>query len=388
MRPLQYVSVLLLALTAMLPSARLARAAKTSHEYLVYFGTYTGKGSKGIYACRFRPSTGKLTAVELAAETANPSFLAVDPAQRYLFAANEIGDYRNSKSGSVSSFSIDRHSGKLTPLNTVASRGADPCHLTVDKSGSHVLVANYSGGSVAVLPIKADGMLGEASDFVQHLGSSVDPGRQREPHAHDVVLTPDNRFAVVADLGLDKLLVYRYDSEKGKLSPNDPPSGSVKPGSGPRHFALHPNGRSAYVIDEMGNTITAFDWDGDKGSLHETQTVTTLPNDFKGRSSTAELVVDPKGRYLYGSNRGHDSIAVYAIDPAKGMLTMIEVVPTLGKEPRNFALDPTGAYLFAANQNSNAVVVFRVNPSNGRLTPTGEKVEVVSPVCVTFVAAQ
>jgi 6-phosphogluconolactonase len=223
---------------------------------------------------------------------------------------------------------------------------------------------------------------------VQHLGSSVDPGRQREPHAHNVVLTPDNRFAVVADLGLDKLMVYRYDSEKGKLSPNDPPFGRVKPGSGPRHFALHPNGRWAYVIDEIGNTITAFDWDGDKGSLHELQTVTTLPNDFKGRSSTAELVVDPKGRYLYGSNRGHDSIAVYAIDPAKGMLTLIEVVPTLGKEPRNFALDPTGAYLFAANQNSNTVVVFRVNPSNGRLTPTGEKVEVVSPVCVTFVAAQ
>jgi 6-phosphogluconolactonase len=231
-------------------------------------------------------------------------------------------------------------------------------------------------------------MLGEASDFVQHLGSSVDPERQKEPHAHDVVLTPDNRFAVVADLGLDKLLVYRYDFEKGKLSANDPPSGAVKPGSGPRHFALHPNGRWAYVIGEMANTVTAFDWDGDKGSFHELQTVSTLPKDFKGENTTAEVGSTPKGRYLYGSNRGHDSIAVYAIDPAKGMLTQIEDVPTLGKEPRNFALDPTGAYLFAANQNSNTVVVFRVNPSNGRLTPTGEKVEVMSPVCVTFVAAQ
>ena len=388
MRPILYVSVLLLALSAILPSARLAGAAKGSREYLVYFGTYTGKGSKGIYACRFRPSTGKLTPVELAAETVNPSFLAVDPAQRYLFAANEIGDYRNAKSGSVSSFAIDRRSGKLTPLNTVASRGADPCHLTVDKTGNHVLVANYTGGSVAVLPVKADGMLGEASDFVQHLGSSVNPERQHEPHAHDVVLTPDNRFAVVADLGLDKLLVYRFDLEKGALSPNDPPYGPVKPGSGPRHFTLHPNGRWAYVISEMGNTITAFDWDGDKGSFHELQTISTLPKDFKGENSTAEVAVHPSGRYLYGSNRGHDSIAVYAIDPAKGMLTSIEDVSTLGKEPRNFALDPTGAYLFAANQNSNTVVVFRVNPRNGRLTPSGEKIEVLSPVCVTFVAAQ
>jgi 6-phosphogluconolactonase len=387
MRLIRYVSVLLLALSAMLPSAGLVAAAK-AREYLVYFGTYTDKGSKGIYVCRFRPSNGKLTPVELAAETVSPSFLAVDPAQHYLFAANEIGDYQNAKSGSVSSFAIDRRSGKLRALNTVASRGADPCHLTVDKAGQHVLVANYTGGSVAVLPFKADGMLGEASDFVQHLGSSVDPERQKEPHAHDVVLTPDNRFAVVADLGLDKLLVYRYDLEKGKLSPNDPPYGRVKPGSGPRHFALHPNGRWAYVISEMGNTITAFDWDGDKGSFHELQTVSTLPKDFKGENTTAELVVHPKGRYLYGSNRGHDSIAVYAIDPAKGLLTQIEDVPTLGKEPRNFALDPTGAYLFAANQNSNTVVVFRVNPSNGRLTPTGEKIEVMSPVCVTFVAAQ
>ena len=263
-----------------------------------------------------------------------------------------------------------------------------PVAIQAFEAGKHVLVANYTGGSVAVLPVKADGMLGEASDFVQHLGSSVDPNRQHEPHAHDVVLTPDNRFAVVADLGLDKLLVYRFDLEKGKLLPNDPPYGRVKPGSGPRHFALHPNGRWAYVISEMGNTITAFDWDGDKGSFHELQTISTLPKDFKGENSTAELAVHPTGRYLYGSNRGHDSIAVYAIDPAKGMLTSIEDVSTLGKEPRNFALDPTGAYLFAANQNSNTVVVFRVNSRNGRLTPSGEKVEVISPVCVTFVAAQ
>jgi 6-phosphogluconolactonase len=254
MRPNRYVSVLLLALSAILPSVAPEGAAKTHREYLVYFGTYTDKGSKGIYACRFRPSTGKLTPVELAAETVSPSFLAVDPAQRFLFAANEIGDYQNAKSGSVSSFAIDRHTGKLRTLNTVASRGADPCHLTVDKNGSHVLVANYTGGSVAVLPIKPAECWAKLRTLCSIIGSSVDPDRQHEPHAHDVVLTPDNRFAVVADLGLDKLMVYRYDLENGKLSPNDPPFGSVKPGSGPRHFALHPNGRWAYVINEMGNT--------------------------------------------------------------------------------------------------------------------------------------
>ncbi|HLY19839.1 MAG TPA: lactonase family protein [Bryobacteraceae bacterium] len=368
--------------------ARTAGAAKFSRDYWVYFGTYTDKGSKGIYACRFHPGNGKLGPVTLVAETRNPSFLAADPASHYLFAANEIGDYQGAKSGSVSSFAIDRRTGKLTALNTVASRGADPCHLTVDKTSRHVLAANYTGGSVAVLPIQPDGKLAEASDFVQHHGSSVDPERQKEPHAHDVVLTPGDRFAVVADLGLDHLQVYRYDGQAGKLTSNEPPYGHVKPGSGPRHFALHPNGRFAYVINEMGNTITAFDWDGEKGTFNETQTISTLPKDFKGENSTAELVVHPSGRYLYGSNRGHDSIAVYAIDPAKGALTLIEIVPTGGKEPRNFALDPTGAWLFAANQNSNTVVLFRINPRNGRLTLGGQQLEVLSPVCVTFVAAQ
>ena len=384
LEPNRFATVLLLILSAV----SLPGAPKVAKQYFVYFGTYTDKGSKGIYVCRFRPGTGKLTPVELAAETVSPSFLAVDPSHRYLFAANEIGNYQGSKSGSITSFAIDRKSGKLTLLNTVASRGADPCHLTVDKTGKHVLVANYTGGSVAVLPVKPDGMLGESSGFVQHLGSSVDPERQKEPHAHNVVLTSGDRFAVVADLGLDKLLVYRFHPETGTLTSNDPPSGSVKPGSGPRHIAFHPNGRYAYVISEMGNTITAFDWDGDKGTFHELQTVSTLPKDFKGENSTAEIATDPSGRYLYGSNRGHDSIAVYAIDRSNGTLTFVEDDPTLGKEPRNFALDPTGAYLFAANQNSNTVVVFRVNPKNGRLTPAGQQLQVFSPVCVTFVAAE
>ena len=230
--------------------------------------------------------------------------------------------------------------------------------------------------------------MGEATDFKQHLGSSVDPKRQGEPHAHSIVLSSNDRFAVVNDLGLDKLLVYRFDSQKGTLTPNDPPAGTVKPGSGPRHFAFHPNGRFAYAINEMGNTVTAFDWNGDLGTFHELQTVPTLPRGFSGENTTAEIVVHPSGRFLYGSNRGHDSIVVYAIDPAKGTLTLVEDVLTQGKEPRNFALDPTGGYLFAANQNSNTVVVFRVDPKTGRLTPSGQKVDVPSPVCVTFVPAK
>ena len=378
-----------MAFAALLPlCARLSGAGKAPKEYLMFFGTFTDKDSKGIYACRFRPDTGKLTPVTLAGETANPSFLAVDPTLHYLFAANAIGDYNGTKSGSVSSFAIDRRSGKLTALSTVASRGPGPCYVTVDKGGKHVLVANYTGGSVAVLPVKADGKLSEASDFIQHHGSSVDPTRQGEPHAHSVVLSADNRFAVVNDLGLDKLLVYRFGPEKGTLKPNDPPAGSVKPGSGPRHFAFHPNGRFAYAINEMGNTITAFDWNGDLGTFHELQTVPTLPQGFTGENTTAEIAVHPSGRFLYGSNRGHDSIVVFAIDPAEGTLRFVEDVSTLGKEPRNFALDPTGTYLFAANQNSNTVVVFRVNQKDGRLTPAGQKFEVPSPVCVTFVAAE
>lgn len=383
-----HLPVLLAALAGVLSSTAPASAQKSPKDLIVYFGTYTDHGSKGIYACHFHPANGKLTPVELAAESRNPSFLAVDPHSQYLFAANEFGDYQGGKTGAVTSFAIDRRTGKLRTLNTVSSRGADPCHLTVDQNGRHVLVANYSGGNVAVLPVDAKGMLGEASDFVQHTGSSLDAERQHEAHAHEVVLTPGDRFAVVSDLGLDKLMIYRYDGAKGKLAPNDPPFAKVKAGSGPRHFALHPNGHFAYAISEMGNIITAFDWDGDKGTLHELQTVPTLPKDFKGQNTTAEIAVHPSGKFLYGSNRGHDSIAVYAIDPAKGTLTFVEDVLTMGKEPRNFAIDPTGQYLFAANQNSNTVVVFRVNAKNGRLRPTGQKLEVPSPVCVTFVAAQ
>ena len=362
-----------------------AEKALAHSDNLVYVGAYTGPNSKGIYAYRFDPATGGLTSLGLAAETTNPSYLAVDPTRRFLYAVNEIGNYQGGKSGGVSAFSIDRATGKLTFLNEVASRGADPCYVAIDKTGKFLLVANYNGGSVAVFPVLKDGRLGNATAFVQHHGSSVNRERQLEPHAHMISVTPDNRFALVADLGLDQVLVYRFDATNGALAPNDPPFGKVNPGLGARHFAFHPDGKFVYVISEMGSTVTAFSYGARGGTLQEIETVSTIPKDFKGQNNCAEIAVHPSGKFLYASNRGHDSIAVFAIDPRQGTLRLIEHVSTRGKTPRNFAIDPTGSYLFAANQDTNNIVIFRIDPKTGRLTPTGKVVGVGSPVCVTFV---
>jgi 6-phosphogluconolactonase len=353
----------------------------------VYVGTYTNKGSKGIYAYRFEASTGKLDSIGLVAETPNPTFLAIHPSGKYLYAANEIGNYKGERAGSVSAFKIEA-GGKLTPLNTVSSKGSGPAHLTVDRAGSAVLVANYGGGSVAVLPIAGDGSLKEASSFIQHTGSSVNRGRQREPHAHSVNVSRDNRFAVVADLGIDKLMIYRFQASTGALTPNDPPFTATKPGSGPRHFTFHPKLQTAYAINELASTVAAYDWDPRKGTLTEKQNLSTLPADYKGEgNSTAEVVVHPNGKFLYGSNRGHDSVAIFSIGP-KGMLTMVDVTPVGVKVPRNFAIDPSGQYLFAEGQNSNDINLFKIDTKTGRLTATGTKVEVGAPVCVRFVAAK
>lgn len=362
-----------------------ARPAAAPSSELVYVGTYTGAESKGIYAYRFDLATAELTPIGLVAETPSPSFLAIHPTRRFLYAANEVGNFDAERSGSVSGFAIDAKSGKLTPLNRISSRGSGPAYIAVDKAGKNVLVANYNGGNIAVLPIGTDGMLSEASAFVQHSGSSVNPSRQRGPHAHSINVSPDNRFAIAADLGLDKLLIYRFDAAKGTLAPNEPPFTPVKPGAGPRHFAFHPSGKFAYVICEMQSTITAFDYDAASGALKETQTVSTLPADFQGQSSTAEVQVDPAGKFVYGSNRGHNSIAVFAVEAATGKLRLVEHVPTEGRTPRNFTIDPSGRYLFAANQDSNNIVVFRVDPASGRLTPAGKTIEISRPVCVKFV---
>jgi len=352
----------------------------------VYVGTYTWKESKGIYLMELDLATGKLSAPELAAEATNPTFLAIHPSKRFLYAVGEIGSFKGKSSGSVSAFAIAPGTGKLTPLNSQRSGGAGPCHVTVDKEGKNLLVANYSGGSVAILPIAADGSLEEPSCTIQHQGKGHDPRRQEGPHAHSINLDPAGRFAFAADLGLDKLLIYRFDAAKGALTPNDPPSASVAPGAGPRHFAFHPNGRFAYVINEMGMTVTAFAYDAERGALRELQTVRTLPEgrETTPADSTAEVVVHPSGKFLYGSNRGHDSIAIFAVDAETGKLTPAGHEPTQGKNPRNFAIEPAGAWLLAANQNSASVVVFRIDPKSGALTPAGVKADIPAPVCVRY----
>ncbi|HYK90092.1 MAG TPA: lactonase family protein [Acidobacteriota bacterium] len=354
-------------------------------RYYAYIGPYTGEKSKGIYVSRFDSKSGSLSSPELAAESTNPSFLAAHPNGRYIYAVNEVSRFEGQKSGYVSAFEIDRGSGKLTLLNKVSSRGTGPCHLVLDKSGKNILVANYGSGSVAVLPIKKDGQLGEAFTFIQHTGSSVNPKRQEGPHAHCLALSADNRFAFVADLGLDRIMIYRFDAQMSTLAPNDPPFVKVNPGAGPRHFLFHPNGRFAYVINEIQSTVTAFAYDAERGSLKELQTISTLPEGFSGQNSTAEIQVARSGKYLYGSNRGNDTIAVFSVDQRKGTLTPVERVSTQGKVPRNFNLDPTGSFLIAANQNSNSVVLFGIDRRSGRLRPTGHSIEVFSPVCIEFV---
>jgi 6-phosphogluconolactonase (cycloisomerase 2 family) len=383
MKILRYLATSLLALFAALPLLSIAQGA--DDEYILYVGTYTATASKGIYAFRFQPSTAKLTPLGVVAETPNPSFLATSPDHRFLYAVNENG--RNSvEGGTVSAFAIDPHTAQLTFLNKVSSRGETPAHLTVDAGGKTVLVANYGNGTFAAFPIGQDGRLGEATSVNQHTGPQV-PQHTGGPHAHAVLISPDQRIAFVADLGLDRVYTYRFDASKHTFALNDPAFVTTSPGAGPRHFALHPNGRFLYANGETDSTVTVFSYQSAGGTLKELQTVSTLPPDFKGRNTTAEIQIDHAGKFLYVSNRGQDSIAVFAVDSSTGMLTPVEHVSTQGMTPRNFSLDPTGAYLFAANQNSNNVVLFRVDAKTGRLSPTGQVLDVPSPSCVIFMKA-
>ncbi len=347
----------------------------------VYFGTYTGgnNSSKGIYRSVLDLETGKLSNPVLAAETRNPSFLEIHPDGKFLYAVSESG-----RAGSVSAYAIDKNTGDLKLLNQQPSGGSGPCHISIDHEGKNALVANYGSGSASVIPIKSDGRLGEPTGFVQHVGSSVNPRRQNEPHAHSINVSPDNRFAFVADLGIDKIMIYRLDTEKGTIEENSPSFAKVKPGAGPRHFAFHPNQKYAYVINELDCTVTAFAYQPDSGTLTDIQTITTLPNGFDGSNSCAEVRVHPGGKFLYGSNRGHDSIVVYRINPAKGILTFVEHETADIKTPRNFNIDPTGRFCLVANQGGNSVVVFRINQKTGELEPTGYKISVGRPVCVRF----
>jgi 6-phosphogluconolactonase len=366
-------------ITAIISFLALSRVYAESLD--VYFGTYTsyGNASKGIYRSVFDTDTGDLSAPVLAAEAKNPSFLEIHPNGKYLYAVSESGD-----AGTVSAYAIDPDTKNLKLLNTRPSGGSGPCHVNIDHKGKNVLVTNYNSGSVSVIPIKSDGSLAEPTCFVQHEGSSVNPQRQKGPHAHSVNISPDDRFAFVADLGLDKIMIYRLDVEKGTITPNNPAFVKVKPGSGPRHFTFGIDGKYAYVINEMGGTIIAFAYDPASGVLTEIQTVSTLPADFHGSNGCAEVCLHPNGRFLYGSNRGHDSIAVYRIDPVKGTLKFVERERAGIKTPRNFNIDPTGKFCLVANQDSDSVVVLRIEQKTGALEPTGNKISIGKPVCIRF----
>lgn len=362
-----------------------AGAIETPGRYFVYFGTFTDGKSQGIYVSRFDARSGKLSEPELAAATANPSFLAIHPGHQFLYAVGKLG---SKKTGAINAFAINPQSGKLTLLNRESSGGAGPCFVGVDRDGKHVLAANYASGSVTVLPIKSDGTLSAATAFVHHHGASVNPKRQEGPHAHSIFLDAANRFACAADLGLDKIMIYRFDKLAGALTPNDPPYAKLTPGSGPRHLAFHPSGRFVYVINELFCTVTVFSYDAAHGALTEVQTISTLPagQTLQPNFTAAEVLVHPSGEFLYASTRGHNSIAVFAIAPDTGLLTYVENQSTRGQTPRNFNLDPTGNYLLAANQGSDSVVVFRLDPTTGGLTPTGQTVQIGAPVCVKFMS--
>jgi len=352
---------------------------------LMYVGTYTGGDTKGIYAYRFDSRTGKLTPLGLMAETPNPTFLALHPSGKYLYAVNEINDFEGKKAGSLSAYSVDRATGKLKLLNQVSTGGPGPCAVTVDKTGKVVFVANYEGGSFASYPIGSDGKVGALASFIQDKGSSIDKARQEGPHAHSVVVSPDNKFLLGADLGLDHVLVFHIDTSTGKISPNDPPFATVKAGSGPRHLVFAPDGKHVYVLSEMGEIVTTFSWDASRGALTQIDQISALPADFHGKSSGAEIQIDARGRHVYSSNRGHDSISVYNVDPGTGKLSLAGTTSTEGKTPRFFCLDPSGRYLLAGNQDTNTITTFHVDPRSGKLTPTGDKYDLGKPVCFVFV---
>jgi 6-phosphogluconolactonase len=365
----------------------------TSEQYTMFIGTYTrreahadGK-SRGIYVFRFDVGSG--TAVQAAepVEAVNPSFVAVHPNKQLLLAVNEVNDFGGKSSGAVSSFAIDEATKALTFRSQQPTHGAAPCHLAIDATGRYVISANYTGGSVSVHPIRESGSLGASTDFIQHQGSSIHPQRQTAPHAHSANIDRQNRFVLVCDLGIDRVMIYELDLEEGKLRPNAAqPWARVKSGAGPRHLDFHPNDKWVYVLNEIGSTITAFEWDAERGTMTEIDTISTLPEDFTERNGTADIHVHPSGKFVYSSNRGHDSIAIFSVK-SDGSLSPLGYTPTGGKTPRNFALDPTGNYLLAANQNSDNIVVFEIDPKTGKLTPTGHVIQVPTPVCIRWLEA-
>ncbi|MDP1989980.1 MAG: lactonase family protein [Syntrophales bacterium] len=364
-------------------------------ETLVHVGTYTepirfgtgkileGKG-EGIYVYRMDQTSGALEPVGKTTGVTNPSYLAFDFTGRFLYAVNELKTYEDQPTGTVSAFAVDPKTGKLEFLNKKLTHGTDPCHVLVDKKRKSVFVANFLSGSICVLPVLDDGRLGEASDFIQHQGSGIDPARQKGPHAHSVTLDEAGRFAFVPDLGLDKLMVYKFDPKRGMLEANDVPWIKMKPGAGPRHVAFHPGGRFAFLINELDSTLASLSYDGMKGRFKVLHVVSTLPEGYHGESTCADVQVSPSGTFVYGSNRGHDSIVIYRINQRTGRLTYVSHESTQGRTPRSFGVDPTGRFLLAANQDSDTIVTFGIEPKTGKLLPTGHATQVPTPVCVKF----
>jgi len=378
-------SAVLIASFMSIPTSHAQQNISSSPKFLVFLGTYTNKThSKGIYAFEFDSATGKLTAKGVAAETPDPSWVIVHPNRKFLYAANETG-----KASTVSAFALDAKTGKLTALNQVSPQGEDPCYLSLDKTGKYVFAANYSSGTVTAFPILPDGQLGKPTATPKDQGA-LGPNKERQeaPHAHWIEPSSDNRFVYVADLGLDRVLLYKFDATSGTLGqgmPVDKFSATLAPGAGPRHTTFAPNGKFMYVLGEMSSSVTVFANDGNN-AYRSIQEISALPQGFKGRNDAAEIAIHPSGKFLYTANRGEDTIAIFSIDPVKGTLKHIENVPTQGKEPRNFAIDPTGRYLLAENQNSDTIVEFKIDPTTGKLTPTGEVIHVPAPVCLTFLS--
>ncbi|MFZ0594993.1 MAG: lactonase family protein [Bryobacteraceae bacterium] len=378
-------SILASSLTPMLLRSRPLSAQTTPSGYLLYVGTYTNKTSKGIYAFRFQSESGDLMPLGLVAETPNPTYLALSANHRFLYAVNEESNYQGTHSGLVSSFAIDHLTAKLKPLNSVASAGSGPCHLAVDHTGSDLFVANYGSGSAASFRLSPTGLIGAPVSQFQFSGHGPDAKRQEGPHAHCTTVSPDNRYVLVNDLGLDRIVVYRLDPATAKLTPNDPPYWSAKPGSGPRHLAFHPKEPFAYSVNEMASTVDVLGWDSQTGTLTSIQNISALPQDFHGESTAAEIVVDPTGRFVYSSNRGHNSIAMFAVDRARGTLTSLGFAATPGREPRNFTLDPTGRWVLVGNQMIGTISLFRRDLETGMLSPAGKTTSIDQAVSILFV---
>ncbi|HKW32751.1 MAG TPA: lactonase family protein [Candidatus Acidoferrum sp.] len=377
--------LLVLAAFLQLTFARVEAKTAAAKRYLVYVGTYTTKtASKGVYSFRYDSSSGKLTPIGFAAETQDPSWVAIHPSGKFLYAVNEAG-----KNSMVSAFSLDAKSGKLTQLNQLPALGEDPCYLSFDRTGKYVFVANYTSGNVVVFPIEADGKLGSATANVRDEGR-LGPNKERQegPHAHWIEASAGNRYAYVSDLGLDTVLIYKFEAASGKLgnpgsNPVDAFSATLAPGSGPRHVAFSRSGNFMYVLGELQSTVTVFANEA-REKYRAVQTISALPTGFSGRNDAAEITIHPSGKFLYTSNRGHESLALFRIEPATGKLTRAGDYSVEGKEPRHFAIDPPGNFLLAEDQLSDKIVTFRINQKTGALTPTGDSVEVPSPVCIAF----